>query len=99
MEIDKAKYVRSTAVVSRLIANETLVVPIRSGVGDLDAIYSFNSLGTDLWTLLEKEVSLEEMCAWAIEHYEVTEEQALGDIREFVDELVGTGLRSSGQET
>lgn len=86
---------RSTAVVSRLIADETLVVPIRSGVGDLDAIYSFNPLGTDLWALLEKEVSLEEMCAWVTEHYEVTEERALGDIREFVGELVGTGLVTS----
>lgn len=92
MEESKERYVRSTAVVSRLIADETLVVPIRSGVGDLDAIYSFNSLGTDLWGLLEKEVSLEEMCAWVTEHYEVTEEQALGDIQEFVGELVGTGL-------
>jgi hypothetical protein len=32
------------------------------------------------------------MCAWVTEHYEVTEEQALGDIQEFVGELVGTGL-------
>lgn len=85
---------RSTAVVSRSIAEETLVVPIRSGVGDLDAIYSFNPLGSDLWQLLEREVSVEEMCAWVTEHYEVTKEQALADIREFVSELVGTGLVS-----
>ena len=95
MEADKAKYVRSTAVVSRLIADETLVVPIRSGVGDLDAIYSFNPLGSDLWALLEKEVSVEEMCVWVTEHYEVTQEQAMGDIHEFVGELVGTGLVTS----
>jgi hypothetical protein len=95
LETDKAKYVRSTAVVSRLIADETLVVPIRSGVGDLDSIYSFNALGSDLWALLEKEISLEEMCAWVTKHYEVAEEQALGDIREFVGELVGTGLVTS----
>ena len=92
MEADRAKYVRSTAVVSRLIADETLVVPIRNGVGSLDSIYSFNPLGSDLWKLLETEISLEEMCAWVTEHYEVTSDQALGDIREFVGELVGTGL-------
>ena len=92
MEADRAKYVRSSAVVSRMIADETLVVPIRNGVGNLDSIYSFNPLGSDLWKLLEKEISLEEMCAWVTEHYEVTSDQALGDIREFVGELVGTGL-------
>ena len=94
MEADRAKYVRSTAVVSRMIADETLVVPIRNDVGNLDSIYSFNPLGSDLWKLLEEEISLEEMCAWVTEHYEVTTEQALGDIREFVGELVGTGLVS-----
>ncbi len=91
-EMDRTKYVRSTAVVSRLIADETLVVPIRGGVGDLDSIYSFNPVGSDLWGLLEQEVSVEEMCRWVTEHYEVTEDQALGDIREFVGELVGSGL-------
>ena len=92
MEADRAKYVRSTAVVSRLIADETLVVPIRSGVGDLDSIYSLNPVGADIWRMLQNEISLEEMCAWVTENYEVSEEQALVDIREFVGELVGTGL-------
>lgn len=91
-ESEKSKYVRSTAVVSRLIADETLVVPIRGSVGDLDSIFSFNPLGSDLWRLMEKEVSVGEMCAWVTEHYEVTHERALGDIQEFVGELVGSGL-------
>ena len=98
LDIEKTKYVRSTEVVSRLIADETLVVPIRGGVGDLDSIYSFNPVGSDIWELLEKEVSVEEMCAWVTKHYEVTEDQALGDIREFLRELVGSGLVTSVAE-
>jgi len=92
LQIEKTKYVRSTGVVSRLIADETLVVPIRGGVGDLDSIYSFNPVGSDIWGLLEKETTVEQLCAWVTEHYEVTEEQAMGDIREFLGELVGSGL-------
>jgi hypothetical protein len=95
VEAEKARYVRSAAVVSRLIADETLVVPIRSGVGDLDSIYSFNSVGSDIWGLLEKETTMEEMCAWVTANYDVTEEQALLDIREFLGELKGTGLVTS----
>jgi len=95
LEIEKTKYVRNAGVVSRLIADETLVVPIRGGVGDLDSIYSFNAVGSDIWSLLEKEVTVEEMCAWVTEHYEVSQEQALTDIREFLDELVGSGLVNS----
>ncbi|HXY23339.1 MAG TPA: PqqD family protein [Candidatus Acidoferrum sp.] len=81
-----------------MIADETLVVPIRGGVGDLDSIYSFNPVGSDIWGLLEKEATLEELCAWVTDHYEVTEEQASGDIREFLGELVGSGLVHSVAE-
>jgi len=95
LEIEKTKYVRNTGVVSRMIADETLVVPIRGGVGDLDSIYSFNPVGSDIWSLLEQEVTVEEMCAWVTDHYEVSREQALTDIQEFLSELVGTGLVNS----
>jgi len=94
-EIVRASYLRSSRVVSRVIANETLVVPIRGGVGDLDSIFSFNPLGSDLWTLLEKSSSLEEMTSWVTEHYDVTQERALADIQDFVGELVGAGLVTS----
>ena len=83
---EDTKFRRSTTVVSREIASETLVVPIRGGVGDLDAIFSFNPVGSDLWTLMEKDTSLGEM---------VGRDQAFADIRSFVDELLSAGLVSS----
>lgn len=91
-EVGKERYLRSSKVVSREIADETLVVPIRGGAGDLNSIFSFNPIGSDLWNLLEKEVSVQEMTTWVTDHYDVSEEQALGDIREFMGELVGAGL-------
>ncbi len=87
-----ARYVRSSTVVSREIAGETLVVPVRGGVGDLDSIFSFNGLGSDLWNLLQAGTSIEEMAAWVEERYEVTFEQALTDINAFMDELSQAGL-------
>lgn len=86
------KYVRSARVVSRDVAGETLVVPIRGGVGDLDSIFSFNPLGTDLWTLLTEGTSVEEMVAWVVDRYDVTAEQAAADIEAFVAELSRSGL-------
>jgi hypothetical protein len=96
--VETQKYVRSSGVVSRKIADETLVVPIRGGVGDLDSIFSFNPLGSDLWTLLEKEASLAEMTAWVVDHYEVSEDTASRDIEAFLDELVGAGLAGTVSE-
>ena len=94
-----ARYVRSSTVVSREIAGETLVVPVRGGVGDLDSIFSFNGLGSDLWNLLQAGTSMEEMANWVEERYEVTFEQALADINAFMDELSQAGLvHQDGQE-
>jgi len=90
--LSSAKYVRSSTVVSREIGGETLVVPVRGGVGDLDSIFSFNPLGSDLWNLLQAGASVEEMGEWVVEHYEVTSQQALADIQAFVDELSRAGL-------
>ena len=45
---------RSANVVSRVVADEAIVVPIRRGAADLDSIYTFNEAGTQLWSLIEK---------------------------------------------
>jgi hypothetical protein len=88
------KFRRSTTVVSRQIASETLVVPIRGGVGDLDSIYSFNPVGSDVWALMESEKSVGEMVVWITDHYEVSPEQAEKDVEEFLSELLEAGLAS-----
>ena len=87
-----ARYVRSSTVVSREIAGETLVVPVRGGVGDLDSIFSFNPLGSELWNLLQAGNSVKEMTDWVEERYDVTFEQALADIQAFIGELSRAGL-------
>ena len=74
-------------MVSREIAGETLVVPIRGGVGDLDSVYTFNELGARLWLLLEQGKTIEELAGWVRERYNVTPEQALADVARFVSEL------------
>ena len=43
-----AQYVRSESVVSRVIAGETLIVPVRRGLADLASLYSFNPTGLSL---------------------------------------------------
>jgi hypothetical protein len=92
------KFVRNTAVVSRKIADETLIVPIRGGVGDLDSIFSLNPLGSDLWALLESGTTPATLADCVVERYEVTPEQALADIRDFLNDLEGAGLVKAHQE-
>jgi hypothetical protein len=83
---------RSSAVVSRQIAGETLVVPIRGKVGDLASIYSFNETGSVLWTALEHPRSLENLTSLLCQSFEVGWDDARRDVTTFVQEMQAVGL-------
>jgi hypothetical protein len=88
-------YRRSTAVVSRQISGETLVVPIREKVGDLSSIYSFNEAGSVLWAALEQPRSLEHLASALCQSFEVEQNDARRDAEAFVREMQAAGLLSA----
>jgi hypothetical protein len=83
----QVRHIRNGAVVSREIAGETLAVPVRKGIGDLDSVYTFNELGARLWLMLEQGRTSEELADWVRMNYDVPAEQAFGDVARFVAEL------------
>ena len=85
-------YIRSDAVVSRLIGGETLVVPVRGGVGDLASIYSFNEVGTMIWEELASPISLEGLVDLIEREYPVSREQIVQDVVCFLSEIFSAGL-------
>jgi Coenzyme PQQ synthesis protein D (PqqD) len=86
------RLVRSSSIVSREVAGETIVVPICRGVGDLDSVYTFNSVGKSLWHLLEQGRTAEELAIWVATQYAVTAEQAASDVQGYLAELQEVGL-------
>jgi hypothetical protein len=85
-------YVRSKAVVSRRIAGETLIVPVRGKVGDLASIYSFNATGTLLWDSLETARNFAGLIDAVQFEYAVDREQAERDVQQFLNDTVSVGL-------
>jgi hypothetical protein len=85
-------YVRSTAVVARVVAGETLIVPVRAKVGDLASIYSFNGTGTLIWKLLESPRTVAQLATAVAEAYEVDRARAERDVTDFVSEMKSAGL-------
>jgi Coenzyme PQQ synthesis protein D (PqqD) len=83
---------RSRSVVSRAVAGETLIVPVRGKVGDLASIYSFNGTGSLIWRLLEAPRELTELIGAVEREYEVGQEQAQKDVTRFVDDMLSVGL-------
>jgi hypothetical protein len=85
-------YMRSRAVVSRLIGGETLVLPVRSEVGDLTSIYSLNETASTIWEALEKPRSFREICDVIAHKYDICREEAEEDMASFVREICALGL-------
>lgn len=85
-------FVRSQSVVARVVAGETLIVPVRAKVGDLASIYSFNGTGSLIWKLLESPRSVAQLAAAVAQEYEVDPAQAEQDVTSFVSEMKVVGL-------
>jgi len=84
--------VRSRAVVARVVAGETLIVPVRAKVGDLASIYSFNGTGSLIWKLLELPRTVAELATAVAQAYEVDPARAEQDVTSFVSEMKSVGL-------
>ncbi len=87
---------KSGAYVTRRIAGETIVVPIRAEAAQLDSIYVFNEVGARIWALIEGGRDEQEILARLGEEFEVAPERAREDIERFVSVLREAGLVETG---
>lgn len=86
------QFVRSDNVVARVIAGETLIVPVRRGVADLACLYSFNGVGSTVWEALQKPRTVDELVGVVESAYDVSPEQAREDLEVFLNEAQAAGV-------
>jgi hypothetical protein len=84
--LDKV-YSKSDSIVSRKIADEFILVPIRQNVGDLESIYTLNEVAARIWELIDGKIKVEEIKEKIIEEFEVTPEEVEKDIVEHLMQL------------
>ena len=82
-----ARLIKNNQCVTRSIGGETIIVPVRSGVGDLDSIYTLNEVGTSIWNLIDDTRSVEQVIEEITNQYEVEREEAAKDVSEFLSLL------------
>jgi hypothetical protein len=89
-------YKRNENFVFRQIENETILVPIKDNVGDMNCIYNLNEVGAFIWQNIKcknsvtdlKDMILTEFDVTEIlTEFDVTESQAEVDLDEFVNDL------------
>ena len=78
-------------LVLREVAGVWVVLPLAEKVLDFSGMLSLNETGVDLWKLLEKGSTREEMATSLTEIYEIDYDQALVDVDEFIDVLKKAG--------
>jgi len=85
-------FTKGSDFVTRRIAGETIIVPIRSGVGDLNSIYTLNEVGTRIWELIDGRTQSSQIVEVIGTEYEVTAEETAKDVAEFLQSLEAAGL-------
>ena len=80
-------YRRNENFVFRRIEGETLLVPIRGNVGDLDCIYSLNSVGALVWEQLDGSQDLDAIKNRITAEYDVCDYDVQADLLSFINEM------------
>ena len=74
-------------LIKREIAGDTILVPVGKTVYDSNGLFVVNELGAFLWDRLPGAKDEAELLTAVLEEYDVSPEEAAGDIREFLDRL------------
>jgi hypothetical protein len=81
-------YKRKVDIISRKIAGEFILVPIKGKLVDMQRIFMMDEVGEFIWNFLENQHSLAEIISEIEENFTVSKSQAETEISEFVRQLL-----------
>jgi hypothetical protein len=82
---------KNSEVLSRRIAGEMFLVPVKGKLANMQNIFTLNRVAEHIWHELEDH-SLDSICDSVMDTFDVEREQAKTDIREFITELLEAEL-------
>jgi len=81
------RYQKNPGMVSRLIGDEFILVPIRRNVADLESVFTLGGSGVRVWELMDGQLTGRELCDRIAEEFDVEPAEAEADVVEFLREL------------
>jgi len=82
-------YLPSEDIVSREIEGELIIVPIVSGIGDMeDDLYTLNETGREIWRKLDGQKNLRRVVQELTAEFEAPQEEIERDVIGLVGELL-----------
>ena len=91
-DISTKVFSKCSNIISRKVAGELFLVPVRGKLADMQKIFTLNPVGEHIWQELGSGKSLIDIRNSIIEEFNVTEEEADADLQDFIKELLSAGL-------
>lgn len=92
MNIENKFFTKEKDLVTRNVAGETIIVPVKNNVGDLNSIYTLNEIGTAIWELVDGKKDVRKIIEKICNEYEVSVDEAERDTVEFLEQLKEAGV-------
>jgi hypothetical protein len=93
IEVDGTYVFRRTAdVVCRKVGAESILVPVRNNVGNLDFVYTLSPVAARIWELADGTRSIDAIAAELCGEYDVGAEAAATDVAQTLADLSAVSL-------
>lgn len=92
MDRRERTFTKNENIVRRDIADETILVPIRGNLADMQRIFALDAVADFIWQQLDGKRPLEEIRIAILKNFDVEADQAALDLNEFIDELQKANL-------
>jgi hypothetical protein len=96
--LDKC-FTKESDLVTRDVAGEIIIVPIKGHVGDLEGVFTLNELGTMIWELINGQTTGRELVEAVRNEYDVGAAEAEKDVVDFLRSLEDAGLIRPAEAT
>ena len=83
---------RKEEIVTRKIAGETILVPIRGKLANMQRLFVLNPVAEYVWDRIDGKTSGDDIRRGVLADFEVGREEAEKDIRDFIAELLDADL-------
>jgi hypothetical protein len=99
MNILDTCFAKEKDLVTRDVAGEEIIVPIKGHVGDLEGVFTLNEVGAMIWRLIDGRTTVRQLIEAVRHEYAVETAEAEKDVADFLQSLEDAGLIRSSEAT
>ncbi|MEA2336360.1 MAG: hypothetical protein QOE82_367 [Thermoanaerobaculia bacterium] len=98
--MDKRVFAHRGEFALRQVGSESILVPIRNRVGDLDSVYVFTAVAARIWSLIDGARDVDSIMATICSEYDVEPDIVRTDLDELLGsleaaELIGAAIEAN----